>query len=221
MLFLVGESPGNTPRLTDIDFNDKTADFYSGPQDKLILPNPGSITFSMASFHTKSIIAIGLEGGRILINQTNSDATFSTPYLYIDAHTNAVMDLDISEDDSMIASASGDKLAMIIDVRTRRPKAKFEFDQDGGTVKQIRFQPGNPNVVATTCREGFINIWDMRCHGKLRSDVKDVPAPEKAGPLELSNDRTAYSAYTMPFLSIANAHGDRSSLLAAGSHLTL
>jgi WD40 repeat protein len=207
--------------LTLSDPSEQTSDFYSSPKDRLDLPQGhGYLAFSMASFHDNSLVAMGLESGRILLQDTLSEDTFRSPYLFIDAHSNAVMDLDISADDSMIASASGDQVAKIIDVTTRRVKARFDFEQACGTLKQIRFQPGNPHVIATSCREGFINIWDMRCHGKAQVESKASSRPMKPGPLRLKDEPSTCTTYATTFLSIPNAHGDRS-LLASGSHLTL
>jgi WD40 repeat protein len=178
------------------------------------------IIFSMASFHNLPLIAKGLEDGRLLIQETTNADSFSKPYLSIKAHSNAIMDLDVSPDDTMIATGSGDKVAKIIDVETRKKKAKFlTSEQDGGTIKQVRFQPGNPHVVATSCREGIVNIWDMRCHGEAMVTDFVGSVPKRPGPLSLSNKEIVQSCYKTPISSIRNPHGDRHSLKATGSNV--
>jgi WD40 repeat protein len=33
------------------------------------------------------------------------------------------------------------------------------------SVKQVRFQPGDDKIVATSSRDGAVQIWDLRCKG--------------------------------------------------------
>src|ERR1700748_78449 len=91
-------------------------------------------------------------------------AGFSKPHLIFQPHAaNAIMDLAFSSDDSLLATASGDQTAQIIDVRTQ--SAVFALCKHTSSVKQICFQPGNDKVIATSSRDGTVQLWDLRCSG--------------------------------------------------------
>lgn len=75
-------------------------------------------------------------------------------------------------------------------------------------VKQVRFQPGNPNIVATATRKGKVSIWDLRCSGS------DTPIENiHATSVPLSSYHTPVSAETYkpiqvrPIHIIEHAHG--------------
>jgi WD40 repeat protein len=117
----------------------------------------------------------------------------------VKSHSNAVMDVAFSSDDLQLASASGDQRVHITDVLTS--KTKFVLSGHFSSVKQVRFQPGNDNVLATSSRDGTVQLWDLRCRGR-------------EGPLVvISPDGTTQElAERVPHLdtynSIAEAHLD-------------
>lgn len=71
------------------------------------------------------------------------------------------MDIAFSFDDALLASASGDQTVHLTDVQTS--KQKFVLSGHISSVKQVRFQPGNPNMLATSSRDGSVQLWDLRC----------------------------------------------------------
>ncbi|KAI0490666.1 WD40-repeat-containing domain protein [Xylaria cf. heliscus] len=151
------------------DWRIDTADFYSRPDDVHTCSShegPGQcIPFCAATCHRSGITAIGDEEGRIrlLDSSSNSSEPFSNIHLTFAAHTNAIIDLDFSDDDYLLATASGDQTGQVIDMMTQSPVAYL--GQHTASLKQIRFQPGqsNSSVMATSSRDGSVQIWDLRC----------------------------------------------------------
>jgi WD40 repeat protein len=73
------------------------------------------------------------------------------------------MDVQFSSDDTYIATGSGDQTAQIIDARTQQCVSVLARHKS--SVKQVRFQPGDDKIVATSSRDGAVQIWDLRCKG--------------------------------------------------------
>ncbi|KAI0145213.1 WD40-repeat-containing domain protein [Xylariaceae sp. FL1272] len=150
------------------DWRNETADFQSRPDDVHWCAShegPGNcIPFSTATCHRTGITAIGDEEGRIrlLDSSSNSSEPFSKIHLSFTAHTNAIIDLEFSNDDYLLATASGDQTGQVIDMMTQSPVAYL--GQHTASLKQIRFQPGqaNSSVLATSSRDGSVQVWDMR-----------------------------------------------------------
>lgn len=110
-----------------------------------------------------SLVAIGdQEGGiRLLESAKDSKPGFLQSYLSFHPHANAIVDLAFSPDDMLLATASADQTAQIIDMPTQR--AVITLAGHVSSVKQVRFQPGSSNVIATASRDGSVQIWDLRC----------------------------------------------------------
>jgi WD40 repeat protein len=77
------------------------------------------------------------------------------------------MDLAFSSDDYLFATASGDQSARVIDMGTQQ--TRFVMQAHTSSVKQVRFQPGNDSIVATSNRDGSVMIWDLWCRGQNAS----------------------------------------------------
>ena len=123
-----------------------------------------------------SLVAVGDEDGgiRLLESARDGKPRFSRAYLTFRPHANAIVDLHFSSDDKLIAVASGDQRAQIIDMLTQR--SIFTLSGHQASVKQIRFQPGGTNsVLATSSRDGAVKIWDLRCQG-FKGPVRKVRA---------------------------------------------
>lgn len=97
------------------------------------------------------------------------------------------MDMSFSSDDSLLATASGDQTALVIDMQTR--KTLMCLSNHSASVKEVHFQPGsNDNVIATCSRDGTVSLWDLRCKGAERPSLQlrcslesdtDAPAPQQ------------------------------------------
>ena len=79
-----------------------------------------------------------------------------------------------SPDDLLLATASGDQTSRIIDVRTRR--VLHAMSGHDSSIKQVRFQPGSSNVLATSSRDGSIRVWDLRCRS-LDAPIQKIRVP--------------------------------------------
>lgn len=105
----------------------------------------------------------------------------------------------------MLATASGDQTARIIDMQTQ--KVKYVMNSHTASLKQIRFQPENDNVLATSSRDGHIYIWDLRCKGA------EIMVTETSRPTTITMSNlltTQHKAYNAaPYNSILAAHADR------------
>jgi WD40 repeat protein len=78
---------------------------------------------------------------------------------------NAIIDLCFSLDDSLLATASGDQTARVIDMTTQTTISVLS--KHSASLKQVRFQPGvtNNSIIATSSRDGTVKVWDLRCKG--------------------------------------------------------
>ncbi|KAI1767505.1 WD40 repeat-like protein [Hypoxylon sp. FL1150] len=169
------------------DWRMDTANFYSNPGDVHECSsheNGGRcIPFCTATCNTNSLVAVGDEEGRIRLLDSASgrpDEPFNKIHLTFQIHSNAIIDLSFSDDDSLLATASGDQTGRVIDMMTQTPVAKLQHHT--ASVKQVRFQPGqaNKSVLATSSRDGSVQIWDLRCTGR--------PVSETGAPVARDNN---------------------------------
>ncbi|KAK2008767.1 WD domain-containing protein [Colletotrichum eremochloae] len=170
---------GSTPRpgrelleYPAFDSRASTASFWSRSTDVHMcnahLTQANTIPFSLASCHNAPMTAIGDEEGFIRFFDTTSTPLGAAPRTKVDiviqAHENAIMDLAFSDDDLRLASACGDRSGKIFDVMSQTVAVEL----NGGhfqSMRRVEFQPGhaNGNVVATSDRDGKVQIWDLRC----------------------------------------------------------
>ncbi|KAB8076536.1 WD domain protein [Aspergillus leporis] len=177
------------------DWQDLTSNFYSRPSDSYTCANSSgnglALPFCTASCNTNTLVAVGdEEGGVRLLDSAKGDKNgFSKAYLSFRPHMNALMDLEFSPDDMLLATASGDQTAVVIDMTTQKPI--YCLSNHVSSLKRVQFQPANNKVLATCSRDGNVNIWDLRCKGfekpslqvrcSLESDSENSasPAPSK------------------------------------------
>jgi WD40 repeat protein len=112
--------------------------------------------------------------------------------------------MNFSQDDSLLATASGDQTARVVDMATQTTVAVLA--QHSASLKQVRFQPGaaNNSVLASSSRDGSVQIWDLRCTGA------QGPAQRIQIPLDPALITDTYRPqdvkYGYPVNSIYDAH---------------
>ncbi|KAK3937645.1 WD40-repeat-containing domain protein, partial [Diplogelasinospora grovesii] len=156
------------------DWRTEAADFCSKPEDVHLCSShegePRTIPFCTTSCHKSSLVAVGDEEGYIRL--LDSARNFPRIHLSFHVHGNAIIDLAFSEDDYLLATASGDQTGKVIDVMTQTPISVL--GRHTASLKQVRFQPGrgSGSVLATSGRDGSVQIWDLRCRGG--TPVQDI-----------------------------------------------
>ena len=110
-----------------------------------------------------ALVAIGDEEGsiRLIDSAKDSKPAFDTSYLSFKPHNNAILHMSFSSDDKRLVTASGDQTAAIIDMPTQ--KTIHNLMAHTSSLRQVIFQPGDDNVVATCSRDGTVTLWDIRC----------------------------------------------------------
>ncbi|KAM7217828.1 WD40-repeat-containing domain protein [Rhypophila decipiens] len=162
------------------DWRTETANFYSNPQDVHECSShegtAKSIPFCTVGCNKNSLVAVGDEEGYVRLLDSKNE--FSKIHVSFQAHGNAIIDLAFSEDDYLLATASGDQTGRVIDMMTQTPVAILGHHT--ASLKQVRFQPGRGSgaVLATSGRDGSVQIWDLRCVG---GPVQQVSIRSEAG----------------------------------------
>lgn len=215
-MYRASQSPLKIPTA---DWRMEVADFRTTSDDIHecnSYDNPGRcIPFCVTSCHKESLIAVGDEEGRVRLLDTSRDRLdlFPGVHMSFQAHTNAIIDLDFSADDLRLATASGDQTGRVVDIMTQTPIANLHHHT--ASLKQVRFQPGaaNNSVLATSSRDGSVQIWDLRCTGK---PVQNIPSPEdrqvnlafrRPPPKEGRAVNSLYHAHARTSRQVLQAHG--------------
>lgn len=173
------------------DWRSETANFSSGPTDSHFCASHEGlarcIPFCTASCNSNSLVAVGDEEGRVRLLDSSPNARFDKIHLCFQVHGNAIIDMAFSEDDHRLATASGDQSGKVIDMMTQTPISVL--GQHTASLKQVRFQPGQSqgNVLATSGRDGSIQIWDLRCNGGIA--VMDPIVLEREAGLQFTTMR--------------------------------
>lgn len=145
------------------DWHVETANFVSTPGD-IHAYHGTALPFCTTGCNTNSLVAIGDEEGSIRLIDSSSDSDFTKAHVLLRPHRNAVMDIAFSPDDFQLATASGDQTARIIDMHTQQTLCILSGHQS--SVKQVRFQPHDENMITTSSRDGSVMVWDLRCAAK-------------------------------------------------------
>ncbi|PHH84930.1 hypothetical protein CDD83_1158 [Cordyceps sp. RAO-2017] len=186
----------------------ETAGFYSDRYDSYFctpVEHAGTtIPFSLASCRRSDVTAIGDEHGFVRLFST---AKLSGPGDKVatttKVHDNAIMDLDLSGDDSRLASACGDRSGRILDMQTQTVAVEL----GGGhwdSLRQVTFQPGRSgDVLASSDRAGRVQVWDLRysslpalCFSSgpgglgRRDDRLDIAAARTVNTIDGAHERT-------------------------------
>ncbi|KAK6431537.1 hypothetical protein LTR95_012301 [Oleoguttula sp. CCFEE 5521] len=171
-----------------VDWRAETADFATTPAD-LHPYHAEALPFCTTSCNTNSLVAIGDEDGSVRLIDTANGSDFRKPHVNFKAHRNAVMDVAFSSDDYTFATASGDQTARVFDMHTQQPM--YNLTGHTGSLKQIRFHPGDDKMLTTSSRDGSVQIWDLRCSTKTATQILRPADSDK------SDAQTLYSKYSV------------------------
>ncbi|TEB35367.1 WD40 repeat-like protein [Coprinellus micaceus] len=101
-------------------------------------------------------------------------------------HSNGVFDVQWDNSDSRIVTCSGDKSALITDVRTGQ--CTHGLAPQGSTVKCVAWDPNHQDLLATGSRDGSIHLFDLRVHEewddglKMSNPVRAIPGAHQDLP---------------------------------------
>lgn len=153
-----------------------------------------------------SLVAIGDEKGgvRLLESAEHCKSKFSKAYLSFRPHRNAILDLAFSANDILLATASGDQTGQVIDMPTQR--STYTMTGHTASLKEVRFQPGNTSVIATSSRDGSVRIWDLRCTGYEPVQDLKVSLDPADKPTHSRNSSGQRMTWARSVNTIANAH---------------
>ena len=209
-----------------VEWEAETASFVSLPTDIHAFTGT-ALPFCTASCNTNSLVAIGEEEGGVRIIDSSSASDFATAYVTFRPHNNAVMDVAFSSDDYRLATASGDQTSRFIDMHTQQTVCILSGHTS--SVKQVRFQPGDDNMLTTCSRDGSVQIWDMRCGGRgtvasLRTTfARNVDNGEKVPTVRYSKHtldvRSAHRSTKMTPSSLSSSSGSDSVSITSIQHL--
>ncbi|PNS19230.1 hypothetical protein CAC42_2407 [Sphaceloma murrayae] len=189
-----------------VNWRHSTADFYSGSDDSCSFDS-SSLPFCVTACHSNSLVALGAEDGSVTMVDSSSDPTisFAKPHVSFRPHHNAIMDMSFSSDDFLIATASGDQTARVIDMRTQQ--TRYIMAGHVSSLKTVRFQPGNDSVLATSSRDGSVQLWDLRCRGSLvppaELHLQRSSSTSRSFPTSSANRQVVYAETC---ISIRDAH---------------
>ncbi|KAL9082800.1 MAG: hypothetical protein Q9159_006176 [Coniocarpon cinnabarinum] len=127
------------------------------------------VPFTVAATNTSTLIATATDDGYLRILDTAPNADFNQNYLFFRPHSNAIMDIDFSFDDNLVATGSGDQSACITDMMVQTPL--LDLPEHSSSLKQVRWKPGSISTLATCSRDGMICLWDIRSNNSLVAGV--------------------------------------------------
>lgn len=192
-----------------------TAGFHSNSSD---VQQFSTLPFVTAACNTNTLTAVGTEEGAVCLIESAKDLPPAMGRLQLTMwpHGNAIMDLTLSADDRLLATAAGDQSSRIMDVPTQ--ETKYYLKGHTSSLKQVRFQPDNDNLVVTSARDGMVQIWDLRCTGVVSEfqDERTIYSQPASGPVPSatqipnSRHRKWSSSVNMlrPYATLASAHSD-------------
>ncbi|KAG1512549.1 hypothetical protein G6F52_010378 [Rhizopus delemar] len=129
------------------------------------------------SAHEGHLVAIGDEEGRLSLLRTDKDNHIhhSQYHHSFYCHRHGISDVKWSQDDTMLLTASHDRLVRLWDTETRSSLADFVGHDD--VVKSVNWHPYNEHLLVTGSKDGSFRIWDTRFNQKPAMDsVEDGPS---------------------------------------------
>lgn len=128
---------------------------------------PFALRFSTQALNGHALAAADEEGvvtvldtRRSLLDQMHSATRGSAPLARFVAHDNAIFDIIWMQDDTQVATASGDGTIRVFDVESTYRRALLRGHS--GSAKCIRALPSMPNVLMSAARDGNVRAYDLR-----------------------------------------------------------
>ncbi|RKP05845.1 WD40-repeat-containing domain protein [Thamnocephalis sphaerospora] len=151
-------------------------DLVSGKADTYMLRTedgrsamPMCTMYCPTSSGSKRLLAVGDEEGGVSLLDTQYGADSAKSKIsHWQAHDNSTFHLQWAPDGTHLVTASGDQSARWWDVRTQQ--LLNVFDGHTATIKCIAFHSSDPNILATSSRDGSVMIWDVRCNSAVMDD---------------------------------------------------
>lgn len=143
-----------------------------------------------AKRNSTPFLAVATEEGSVMILNTSKrhDWEFESQRALFQPHYNGIFDIKWNLDDSILATASGDKRTHITSVETQQVIQVLQGHSS--TVKCTAWNPSHPDLLSTGSRDGNIYLWDLR----VTANDGNSGTGENASPLR-------------PVIAIDAAHG--------------
>ncbi|KAG4441385.1 hypothetical protein IFR05_003142 [Cadophora sp. M221] len=203
------------------DWQDHTARFYSKPEDvhiSMSILHDGdrrTIPFCARGLNAQdsTLVAVGDEEGyvRILETAKGGSPPFKNACYSARLHSNAIIDMSFTDDDSRLATGSGDQSARVFDMHAQATIAILA--NHTASLKQVRWQPGagNNNVLATSSRDGSIQLWDLRCNIS-DGPINCIVAPRETDPIFDEPGHEENIQFHRPVTTIHDGHKPQSKI---------
>ncbi|GAA5814928.1 hypothetical protein MFLAVUS_008431 [Mucor flavus] len=138
------------------------------------------------------LLAVADEDGRLSILRTDKDNHISNLEYHNSfyCHRHAMTDVKWSKDDTMLATASIDRVIRLWDAETKTSLAEFAGHND--CVRSVNWHPTNEHLIITGSKDGSYKIWDTRFNQKVSDD---------------NIDDTTVAVYSA-IKTVTNAHSD-------------
>ncbi|KAH0839726.1 WD40-repeat-containing domain protein [Lanmaoa asiatica] len=122
------------------------------------------------------ILAVATEEGSVSFLNTSRrrEWDFEPQRTTFQPHENGIFDVKWSLDDSMLATASGDKSTRICSVETQNPLQLLQTHTS--SVKCIAWDPSHRDILSTGSRDGQICVWDLRMANNSAGIEEGIPA---------------------------------------------
>ncbi|ORY94447.1 WD40-repeat-containing domain protein [Syncephalastrum racemosum] len=122
-------------------------------------------------------LAVGDEDRKLTILRTDKDNSVANGHYHRSwvSHTNAVVAVKWSPDDTMIATGSADQFATIWDAETQACLTHFQGHTS--SLRSVHWHPTNKHLLVTASKDGTFRIWDTRYKRTEESTETIEPAP--------------------------------------------
>ena len=140
----------------------------------------------------------------------NRDDKETTLYL---GHTDTILDVAVSADGSLIATASADNTARVWKVPAHKDSPVVELRGHNGDVSSVAFSPSDRYVLTISRQDGTARVWDraggdpLYVLGTRRAGLNSATLNDPPGPRQYTDDVVA-AAFSSDGKLLVTAHGD-------------